>query len=99
MLCRKILMNFAVSKGAKADKPFAFYVDYLADEGYVPPGGKEWVRSIKDVGNEANHEIPDIDPKRAALVLKFTEMLLRLNYELAADLEELANATSVTEGT
>ena len=38
MLCRKILMNVAVDKKAKKGRPFAEYVKWLVDRGYVPTG-------------------------------------------------------------
>jgi hypothetical protein len=44
ILCsRKLLMNIAVSKGAAEGLKFIQYVDYLADNGYLPPDGKQWV--------------------------------------------------------
>jgi hypothetical protein len=36
-------MNIAVAEGADEGKRFIEYVEYLADNGYVPPGGKGWV--------------------------------------------------------
>jgi Domain of unknown function (DUF4145) len=32
-------------------------VEYLANNGYVPPNGKGWVDHIRKKGNEATHEI------------------------------------------
>lgn len=81
MVCRKILMNIAVSKGAKAGESFLFYVNFLNDKGYIPPDGKEWVDYIRQVGNEANHEIQlmVLDDSRA--LITFIEMLLKFIYE------------------
>jgi hypothetical protein len=87
MTCRKVLMNVAVSEGAKPGKSFATYVKWLADEGYVPAKGKKWVERIREKGNEANHEIPDIGRTDAEDVLSFTEMLLKVNYEMPARAE------------
>ena len=87
MTCRKVLMNVAVSEGAKPGKSFATYVKWLADEGYVPAKGKKWVDRIREKGNEANHEIPDIGRIDAEDVLSFTEMLLKVNYEMPARAE------------
>jgi hypothetical protein len=84
MACRKLLMNVAVKEEAEEGESFAFYVGWLADNGYVPKKGKEWVDRIRTKGNEANHEIPHIEPQDAKDVLLFTEMLLNLNYELPA---------------
>lgn len=82
MVCRKILMNLAVQHKADENKNFAYYVDFLIDNGYVPPKGKEWVDAIRKRGNEANHEISLMNLKDAQLILHFTEALLRFNYEL-----------------
>lgn len=81
LACRKLLMNIAVSQGAEAGKSFAFYVDYLASHGYVPPNGKAWVDHIRKKGNEANHEIPHMTASDARELLTFAEMLLKFIYE------------------
>ncbi|MFN2500326.1 MAG: DUF4145 domain-containing protein, partial [Pyrinomonadaceae bacterium] len=58
ILCsRKLLMNIAVSKGAAEGLKFVQYVDHLADNGYLPPDGKQWVDQIRKIGNVATHEI------------------------------------------
>ena len=77
MLCRKILMNVAVTKGAEAGKHFAEYVEWLLMEGYAPRGSEGWVKYIKDRGNEANHQIVSKEYDEAVGVLLFTEQLLR----------------------
>ena len=82
MLCRKILMNVSVEKGAKEGLNFAQYVQWLVDEGYAPRGSEGWVKYIKDRGNEANHEIAPKTKKDATAVLTLTEMLLRNIFEL-----------------
>jgi hypothetical protein len=41
LVCRKLLMNLAVSLGADPGKKFIEYVDFLAQKGYVPP---QWSR-------------------------------------------------------
>jgi hypothetical protein len=84
MACRKVLMNVAVEEGADENQTFAAYVNWLADQGYVPTKGRPWVDRIREKGNEANHEIPDIDRTDAEDVLSFTEMLLKVNYEMPA---------------
>ncbi len=81
LIARKILMNLAVQHGAKEGESFLFYVEYLADQGYVPPNGKAWVDKIRTKGNEATHEINVMTEADASLILHFTEMLLRFIYE------------------
>lgn len=81
LLCRKMLMNIAVTQKAPANLPFIEYVNFLAKEGYVPPNGKHWVDHIRKKGNEANHEIALMNQKDAVELLTFVEMLLRFIYE------------------
>lgn len=82
LACRKILMNVAVSLGAKAGDPFVTYVQFLADKGYVPPNGKHWVDHIRTKSNEANHEIALMSRDEAEKLITFVEMMLKFIYEL-----------------
>jgi len=99
MACRKILMNLAVDQKAEEGKQFAYYVDYLKDNGFVPPQGKEWVKAIKDRGNDANHQIVPMDEEDATLILHFTGALLRFNYELPSVLEADTKKRTPLSGT
>ena len=81
LTCRKLLMNIAVSQKAEENKPFIYYVKYLADKGYVPPNGKGWVDHIRNKGNEANHEIRLMNQPDAEELISFCEMLLKFIYE------------------
>ena len=78
---RKLLMHVAVDKGAEPDGSFKSYVDFLEDEHWVPPNGKEWVDAIRKSGNEATHEIAISTEEDARQLLDFTEMLLKIAYE------------------
>lgn len=84
LCCRKLLMHVAVEKGAKPNGTFISYVEYLADQNYVPPGAKIWVDHIRTKGNEANHEITIMGAADAEDLLRFAEMLLKLVYEYPA---------------
>jgi hypothetical protein len=84
MLCRKLLMHIAVEKGAKEGLQYAAYVTYLDEHGYVPPDGKAWVDQIRNLGNEANHELPDMQETDTEDALDFTGMLLKFVYEFPA---------------
>jgi hypothetical protein len=75
-------MNVAVSQGAKAGDPFASYVQFLADKGYVPPNGKHWVDHIRTKSNEANHEVVLMSKEEAEILITFVEMMLKFIYEL-----------------
>jgi hypothetical protein len=85
ILCsRKLLMNIAVSKGAAEGLKFIQYVDYLADNGYLPPDGKQWVDEIRKIGNVATHEINIMNRADAEELLIFLGMLLKFIYEFPA---------------
>ncbi len=81
LLCRKILMNIAVQQTAPPGQPFVAYIDFLEQAGFIPPNGKIWVDQIRQKGNEATHEIPQVAQADATQILQFTEMLLRFVYE------------------
>lgn len=81
LLCRKMLMNVAVSEGADAGKSFIDYVIYLSNKGYVPPNGKHWVDHIRRKGNEATHEIQAMTKDDAEELITFVEMLLKFIFE------------------
>jgi DNA-directed RNA polymerase subunit RPC12/RpoP len=81
-LCRKILMHVAVDKGAVAGQTFASYIDYLEQSGYVTPPMKDWVKLIKNHGNESQHQLKSPEQKRAQGTLLFTAQLLRSVYEM-----------------
>jgi Domain of unknown function (DUF4145) len=82
---RKLLMHVAVANGAEENKSFAYYVQFLDENGYMPPKGKHWVDQIRKRGNEANHEILIMKSKDSKLILRFIEALLLFNYELSED--------------
>ena len=84
LCCRKLLMHIAVSVGAPPDAKFYVYVDYLADNDYIPPGAKGWVDNIRENGNEANHEIVLVSREEAEEFVAFSGMLMKRIYELPA---------------
>ncbi len=81
MICRKILMNIAVDKGAAAGESFLQYIEYLDQAGYLPPDGMGWVDYVRKRGNEANHEIQLMENEDAKTLIAFVEMLLRFIYQ------------------
>jgi len=87
LLCRKILMNIAVQKGANEGESFISYVEYLDQKGYIPPDGKAWVDKIREKGNIVNHEIILMEQAEAKLILDFVGMLLIFIYEFPKRLE------------
>lgn len=90
LVCRKLLMNIAVSQGAKHNLRFIEYVDYLAEKGYVPPNGKGWVDHIRKKGNEATHEILLMTATDSTELISFSEMLLKFIYEFPAKIPKAA---------
>ena len=83
LMCRKILMNVAVNKDAPQKKQFIDYVNYLVEKGHITPTMQVWVDKIREIGNEATHEIPPPDDEKANTALTFTALLLRNVYETA----------------
>lgn len=86
-------MHLAVMKEADENLRFIQYVEYLSDNNYVPPGGKEWVDQIREKGNEANHEIVIMGAEVAEDLISFSEMLLRFMYEFPARVHREAEET------
>ncbi|MCH7721075.1 MAG: DUF4145 domain-containing protein, partial [Planctomycetes bacterium] len=81
ILCRKLLMNIAVQKGADSDNTFKGYVDHLETKHYTPPDSGVWIDKIRSLGNEANHELRVMSQEDAELAIEFSEMLLRFIFE------------------
>lgn len=96
MCCRKLLMNIAVSKGDKEGKRFVQYVEYLDINHYTPPNSEEWVKHIKDQGNEANHEIKMKEREDAEELITFLEMLLKFDYEFPERMRKKKSDTGET---
>jgi Domain of unknown function (DUF4145) len=81
MVGRKLLMHVAVERGAGKGLRFIEYVDYLANEGVVTPDMKDWVDEIRELGNDANHEIILMPQEEAEALMTFVSMLLKVVYE------------------
>jgi hypothetical protein len=71
-----------VDKGAKEGDRFAAYIDFLEEQGYVTPPMRDWVKLIKDHGNDSQHKLAVPDRQRAEGTLLFTAQLLRSVYEM-----------------
>jgi hypothetical protein len=90
MCCRKLLMNVAVALGADEGKKFWQYVEYLKDSGYLPVNAKDWLTHIKHRGNEANHEIRIVEREDAEQLIEFSELMLKIVYEVPAKMKDKA---------
>lgn len=88
LLSRKMLMNLAVVFGAPPGKNFYEYVDFLVQDGHVPKTSRAWVDHIRTEGNEATHKIELKSSTEAETLLKFIEMLLRINFEYHLQISE-----------
>lgn len=88
MMCRKLLMHMAVTEGLPKkdsnDRAPNFFqcIEHLQIEGVITKRNRAWADRIKDIGNEANHDLASIDEQQASTVAKFTFQLLREVYEL-----------------
>jgi hypothetical protein len=87
LVCRTILMNVAVEKGAKEKQSFVEYISYFQEKQLITPNMKGWVDLIREHGGKATHTLDKPDRKRAESTLMFTAELLRLIYEM----EHMAN--------
>ena len=83
-LCRKILMNVAVSQGAKEKANFDVYVDYLEQNHYFPKASKEWVDHVRKKGNAAAHHLGPVTKADAVELINFVEVLLKQLFEFPA---------------
>ncbi len=88
LLCRKLLMNIGVQEGAEEGRSFVYYIDFLADKGFIPPNGRAWVDHIRKKGNEATHEISLMTGVDASELVTFTEMLLKFIYEFPGSMSQ-----------
>ena len=82
MCCRKMLMHIGVNCGAEVGKTFKEYVDYLDNNNFIPTNCKEWVDIIRTKGNEATHEIIILNREEATQLIKFTQMIISVIYEM-----------------
>ncbi|MEE6297192.1 DUF4145 domain-containing protein [Georgenia wangjunii] len=102
MLCRKLLMHIAVTHGLAPKNPkgwaptFADVVGHLESEGLITKKMRPWVDRIKDVGNEANHELEPVSADDALDVATFTQQLLILAFEMDALMANPVAGTQVS---
>ncbi|SDJ68374.1 DUF4145 domain-containing protein [Alkalibacterium thalassium] len=88
LVCRKLLMHIAVELGAETDKNFLYYVNFLRDENFITAKSDKWVDAIRKYGNQATHEVNIATREEAERIIKFTEMILKTNFEYPAMMED-----------
>jgi hypothetical protein len=89
MLCRKLLLHLVFTHArsrnpqAKPDKiTFAQAVQYLLHNGVITAAMEPLATEIKNIGNQANHELPDITGGQARKIAFFTYYLFQSVYEV-----------------
>lgn len=89
MLCRKLLLHLVFtherSRNPQAmprNITFAKAVRYLLDNGVITAAYDPLVSEIKNIGNRANHELPDITGGEARKIAYFTHHLFVSVYEV-----------------
>lgn len=83
-VCRVLLLHVAKDRGISAGNQspsFQACVDFLIAEGHIASKDKDWVDSIRVLGNEANHELKDVSASESMAVLQYIEHLLLANYD------------------
>ena len=85
---KKLIMNIAVSKGAEENKLFIQYVEYLWSNYYIHPAAREWTDQVKDIGNDAAHEIKLMMESDAKNLIHFIEMLLKIIYDFPSRIKK-----------
>ncbi len=91
MVCRKLLMHIAVEKGGDENENFAYYVDWLQENHFIPPDGKSWVDRVRTKGNAANHEILLMKQEEAEELITFLAMLMKFIYEFPLSIAKREN--------
>lgn len=83
LMCRKMLVNLAVSQGEtwEKGKPFTKYVEFIAGKVFAPDYTASWIDRIREKGNTATHELGAMSRGDAMLLIEFIEMLLKVLYE------------------
>lgn len=88
MLCRALVAHVAVQKGAPIGLSFKHYVEWLdgqhGGQHFLPPGGAAWIHHIRDLGNDANHDLIIVTEAEARELIDFSGHLLRIVYDFPA---------------
>jgi hypothetical protein len=89
MLCRKLLLHLVFTHERSLDPhatprniTFAQAVQYLLDNGVITTANELIAREIKNIGNRANHELPDVSGQDAQKIALFTHYLFVSIYEM-----------------
>jgi len=80
MVCRKLLMACACEQGDSDGQSFKHYVDYIVDTVLTYPKARTSIQEIRDVGNDANHDIAFVSKADAEKALRIMTYLLDALY-------------------
>lgn len=89
LCCRKLLMNISCELGANEGLSFVKYIDYLEKNNHIPSKAKPWVDKIRLLGNDGTHKIENRSEKDAKLAIQFTNILLKIIYEMPGILNNI----------
>lgn len=89
MLCRKLLLHLVFThersqapQASPRNINFAGAVQYLLDNGVITVANEPLATEIRQIGNRANHELPDITQDEARKIALFTHYLFLSVYEM-----------------
>ncbi len=74
-------MHVTVEQGGSKDLTFNQGIDYMIGAGLIPKVSEPYAKHIKDLGNEANHEIREISRAEGERMIAFAELLCQNVYE------------------
>lgn len=94
LLCQEILRHVAISRGADPEASFFDCVIYLDENGYLPPDGTHWVNHIGQQNRDTGRQIRVREAEDAEDLLRFTEMMLRFNYEFPSLIARSGSSSS-----
>lgn len=89
MLCRKLLLHLVYTHERSQNQlatprsiKFVEAVQYLLNNGVITAAMQPLATEIKNIGNRANHELPDVSEEQAQKIVLFTHYLFVSVYEM-----------------
>ncbi|MCS5423203.1 MULTISPECIES: DUF4145 domain-containing protein [Psychrilyobacter] len=83
LMCRKILMHLAcdLEKEAIEGESFKYYINLLIEKNHLTNKLKPMAEHIRGEGNTATHKLEATSKESSEKLIKFVEVLLKINYE------------------
>jgi len=82
MISRKLLMVCACNEGDTDGKSFASYVNFITHNVLNYPKARDAIDKIRDIGNDANHDVAFVNEGDARLSLQIVYYMLNSIYSL-----------------